>query len=167
MACRMLSVAAIVPAPLTKPVNTFVITVALGTVAALPTEVTSPVKFALVVTLPEVKPRAVPVKLVAIPDAGVPKAGATRVLLLKVSAPAKVASVPVVGNVTFVAPVAVNVVAKDPDVTKELPSAKVNVADVKGAVNVTLLTLVAVATPKTGVTKVGAVSITNLEPVPV
>ena len=53
---------------------------------ALPTEVMGPVKLALVVTLPAVKPAAVPVRLVATPDAGVPKAGATNVLLLKVAA---------------------------------------------------------------------------------
>src|SRR3989338_3540710 len=42
---------------------------------ALPTEVMGTVKLALVVTLPAVKPAAVPVRLVATPDAGVPKAG--------------------------------------------------------------------------------------------
>ena len=41
------------------------------------------------------------------------------VLLVSVSAPARVASVPVVGKVTFVAPVAVNVSAKAPEVVKE------------------------------------------------
>ena len=43
--------------------------------AAFPTEVTWPVKLALVVTFPAVNPEAVPVKLVATPDAGVPSAG--------------------------------------------------------------------------------------------
>ena len=38
-----------------------------------------------------------------------PNTGATNVLLDKVSVPAKVANVPVVGRVTFVVPVAVNV----------------------------------------------------------
>jgi hypothetical protein len=47
------------------------------------------------------------------------------------------------------------------------PFAIVKVAEVVGAVIVTLLTLVAVATPIVGVTKVGLVSITNLLPVPV
>jgi hypothetical protein len=48
-------------------------------VAALPELVTSPVKFALVVTLPAVRPEAVPVTLVMTPDAGVPRAGVTNV----------------------------------------------------------------------------------------
>ncbi|MDO9155318.1 MAG: hypothetical protein Q7U17_00500, partial [Sediminibacterium sp.] len=39
-------------------------------------------------------------------------------LLVKVSVPANVESVPVVGKVTFVAPVEVSVVAKDPAVVK-------------------------------------------------
>ena len=47
------------------------------------------------------------------------------------------------------------------------PSAMVRVDPFAGAVIVTLLTLVAVATPIVGVTKVGLVSITNLLPVPV
>ena len=48
-----------------------------------------------------------------------------------------------------------------------LPSAIVKVEAFVGAVIVTLFTLVAVATPIVGVTKVGLVSITNLLPVPV
>jgi hypothetical protein len=48
-----------------------------------------------------------------------------------------------------------------------LPSAIVKVDEFAGAVIVTLFTLVAVATPIVGVTKVGLVSITNLLPVPV
>ena len=50
---------------------------------------------------------------------------------------------------------------------KVFPSAMVNVADVVGVVIATLLRLIAVATPNVGVTKVGLVSITNLDPVPV
>ena len=53
--------------------------------AALPTEVTAPVRLAFVVTFPAVKPEAVPVRLVATPEAGVPSAGATRVLFVSVS----------------------------------------------------------------------------------
>ena len=54
------------------------------------------------------------VQLAKLPDAGVPSAGVVRVglvsvLLVSVSAPASVASVPVVGNVTLVAPVNVRV----------------------------------------------------------
>lgn len=46
---------------------------------AFPTEVTAPVKLALVVTLPAVKPAAVPVIFVPIRAEGVPNAGVTRV----------------------------------------------------------------------------------------
>ena len=42
-----------------------------------PVDTTAPVKFALVVTLPAVKPAAVPVKLVATPADGVPMFGVT------------------------------------------------------------------------------------------
>lgn len=51
IACRIVSVAATVPAPVTYPVNTFPITAELVSVAALPTDVTSPVRFAFVVTV--------------------------------------------------------------------------------------------------------------------
>ena len=66
-----------------------------------------------------------PDALVNIPDAGVPKFGLVKVglvnvLLVKVSVPAKVANVPVVGSVTFVAAVEVRVVAKAPEVVKLL-----------------------------------------------
>jgi len=46
---------------------------------ALPTEVTAPVKFAFVVTLPAVRPEAVPVMFVPTKAEGVPSAGVTRV----------------------------------------------------------------------------------------
>lgn len=39
----------------------------------------TPVRFAFVVTFPAVSPAAVPVRLVATPDAGVPSAGAVKV----------------------------------------------------------------------------------------
>jgi hypothetical protein len=45
----------------------------------LPDDVIGPVRLALVVTFPAVKPEAVPVRLVATPEAGVPKAGVTKV----------------------------------------------------------------------------------------
>ena len=76
------------------------ITAAFVKVVALPIDVTSPVKFAFVITDPAVKPAAVPVTLVITPDAGVPRAGVTKVLLVKVSVPSKVASVPANGSVT-------------------------------------------------------------------
>jgi hypothetical protein len=86
--------------------------------------------------------------------------------LVNVSDPAKVAKVPVVGKVTFVVAVAVKVVEYAPLVASVDPSTKVKVADVAGAVNISLLTLVAVATPIVGVTNVGEVANTN-EPEPV
>ena len=46
---------------------------------AFPTEVMGPVRLALVVTFPAVNPDAVPVTLVITPEAGVPRAGVTRV----------------------------------------------------------------------------------------
>ena len=63
-----------------------------------------------------------PVRFVATPLAGVPNAGATNVLLESVSVPARVARVPVVGNVTDVFAVVVSVVVNAPDVVNEPPS---------------------------------------------
>src|SRR3989344_3659255 len=61
---------------------------------ALPTEVIGPVKLALVVTLPAVRPAAVPVMLVPTRAEGVPRAGVTKVgLLAKTKAPLPVSSV--------------------------------------------------------------------------
>jgi hypothetical protein len=48
--------------------------------------------------------------------------------LLSVSVPPKVANVPVVGRVTFVAAIEVKVVSNAPAVIKELPPTKANVA---------------------------------------
>lgn len=50
--------------------------------AALPTLVIAPVRLAFVVTCPAVSPAAVPVKLVATPDTGVPSIGDTKVGLV-------------------------------------------------------------------------------------
>ena len=77
-----------------------------------------------------------------------------------------VVKVPAVGNVTFVAAVVVRVKLFAPEVTKVDPSTNVKVDPVAGPVKVTLLILVAVATPKTGVTRVGVLANT-LAPVPV
>jgi len=60
--------------------------------AALPTEVTIPVRLALVVTLPAVRPDAVPVMLVptrveGVPRSGVVKTGEVKVLLVSVCVP--------------------------------------------------------------------------------
>src|SRR6185295_10753403 len=61
--------------------------------AALPTEVTIPVRLALVVTFPAVSPAAVPVTLVITPDVGVPKIGAMNVgVLLNTNRPDPVSS---------------------------------------------------------------------------
>ena len=80
--------------------------------------------------------------------------------------PARVAKVPVVGNVTLVAAVAVRVVLNAPEVARVEPSTSVRVDPVAGAVTVTLLTVVAVAAPIVGVTNVGLVAKT-LAPLPV
>ena len=66
----------------------------------------------------------------------------------------------------MVAAVVVSVRPKAPAVVRVEPSANAKVAEVAGAVKATLLILVAVATPKTGVTRVGDVANT-LTPVPV
>jgi hypothetical protein len=132
-----------------------------------------------------------PVQLVRVPDEGVPKAGVTRVGdVANTKAPLPVSSeitpsnseeevaantlsllpvvvkVPAVGNVTLVAAVVVSVNPKAPTVVRVEPSANAKVAEVAGAVKATLLILVAVATPNTGVTRVGDVANT-LTPVPV
>ena len=90
----MVSVAATVPAPETYPVNTLPITAEFVTVAAFPTEVTSPVKLAFVVTFPAVNPAAVPVMFVPTSADGVPSAGVTNVgLVANTAAPVPVSSV--------------------------------------------------------------------------
>jgi hypothetical protein len=61
------------------------------------------------------------------------------------------------GSVALVVPVVVNVNAFAPDVISELPSTNVSVADVVGAVMVTLLIDVAVATPSVGVVNDGEI----------
>jgi hypothetical protein len=66
----------------------------------------------------------------------------------------------------LVAAVVVRVRLKAPAVARVEPSANVKVAAVAGAVNATLLILVAVATPNTGVTSVGVLAKT-LAPLPV
>ena len=61
---------------------------------ALPTEVTAPVKLALVMAEPAVKPTAVPVAFVATKNVGVPKSGATKTgALANTKAPVPVSSV--------------------------------------------------------------------------
>ena len=132
-----------------------------------------------------------PVQLVRVPEEGVPKAGVTRTgdvantkAPLPVSSDIRVANckevvaaktlrllpvvvkVPAVGNVTLVVAVVVKVKLCPPEVAKVELFARVSVATVAGAVKATLLILVAVATPKTGVTRVGVLANTKA-PVPV
>jgi len=132
-----------------------------------------------------------PVQLVRVPEVGVPNNGVVRdgdVANTKRPLPVSseitpanseelvaanilsllpvVVKVPAVGNVTLVAAVVVRVKLFAPEVTRVDPSANVSVAAVAGAVKATLLILVAVATPKTGVINVGVLANT-LTPVPV
>ena len=132
-----------------------------------------------------------PVQLVRVPEVGVPSNGVVRVgEVANTKSPVPVSSditpanseedvaaktlsllpvvvnVPAVGNVTLVAAVVVSVKLKAPTVASVELSANVNVAAVAGAVNATLFILVAVATPKTGVIRVGVLANT-FTPVPV
>ena len=70
------------------PSANFAIPIALSAMAvAFPDEVTTPVRFALVVTVPAVRLDAVPDALVATKAEGVPRAGVTRVGLVANTAP--------------------------------------------------------------------------------
>jgi len=89
-----------------------------------------------------------PVAFVSVNDDGVPRLGVTSVgdvantMLPEpvVELPSAV-TVPLVGSVSAVVPVVVNVVEYAPDVIRLDPSASVSVAPVAGAVKVSLLTL--------------------------
>ena len=100
---------------------------------------------------------------VAAPNVGVVIVGDVNVLFVKVSLPANVTNVPVVGKVILVAPVDTNVVSNAPDCTtlpsvvKVVPFANVKVPVVVDIV--ILLILVAVATPNVGVVIVGDVNV--------
>ena len=100
---------------------------------------------------------------VAAPRLGVVNVGDVNVLFVRVSVPANVANVPVVGKVTLVAADETNVVAKAPDcaklpaVDKVEPFANVNVPLLLDIV--ILLIVVAVAAPRVGVVNVGAVKV--------
>jgi len=132
-----------------------------------------------------------PVQLVRVPEPGVPNTGVMKVgVLLKTNRPLPLSSditpansaevvaantlsllpvvvkVPAVGNVTLVVAVVVKVKLCPPEVAKVELFARVSVAAVAGAVKATLLILVAVATPNTGVTRVGVLANTK-DPVPV
>jgi hypothetical protein len=130
--------------------------VKLPSEVALPTEVTAPVKLAFVVTFPAVKPAAVPVTLVIIPDAGVPRAGVTSVgLVANTAAPVPVSSVKAAARL------ALEGVARK--VATPVPKPLMPVATGKP---VAFVSVPEVGVPKIGVTKVGLVAKTNA-PVPV
>ena len=116
-----------------EPVTPAVATVAK--VVAFPTEVTSPVRLALVVTLPAVRPEAVPVTFVIIPEAGVPKAGAVitglvSVLLVSVSVVSLPTRVVVASGKVITRPVVatasskVTALAELPELRKRMPLLK-------------------------------------------
>ena len=86
--------------------------------------------------------------------------GVVIVLFVNVSVPAKVANVPVVGNVIFVAAVLVNVEAKPPDITNEALFGIVNVPALP--VIVKPLIVVAVAAPNIGVVNEGDTRFANV-----
>lgn len=136
---------------------------------ALPDEVTAPVKLALVVTLPAVKPEAVPVMLVPTKADGVPKAGVTNVgevantkapePVSSVTAAAKLADEGVPKKVATPAPKLV--IPVPPLATGNVPVTPV----VKGR-PVAFVSVTLVGVPRIGVTSVGLVAKTR-EPVPV
>jgi hypothetical protein len=135
--------------------------------AALPTEVTAPVRFALVVTLPAVKLAAVPVMFVPIKDVGVPKAGVTRVgLVANTFAPDPVSSVSAVASCKEVndpSDAALPTLVTAPvrfALVVTLPAVKL------AAVPVMFVPIKDVGVPSAGVTKTGLVANT-LAPDPV
>jgi hypothetical protein len=123
---------------------------------ALPTEVTAPVKFALVVTLPAVKPEAVPVMFVPTNALGVPNAGVTKVgLVAKTNDPVPVSSV------TAEIRLALDGVPKKVATPVPRPETPVLIGRPVALVKVPL-----VGVPRMGVTRVGEVANTK-EPEPV
>jgi hypothetical protein len=123
---------------------------------ALPTDVTAPVKLALVVTLPAVKPAAVPVMLVPTNADGVPKAGVTRVgEVANTRAPEPVSSV------TAVAKLAEDGVARNVATPVPRPDTPVEIGR-----PVAFVKTPDAGVPRAGVTKVGEVANTA-EPLPV
>jgi hypothetical protein len=118
---------------------------------ALPTEVTAPVKLALVVTLPAVKPEAVPVIFVPTSAEGVPNAGVTKVgLVANTKAPLPVSSV------TAEIRLADDGVAKKVATPAPRPDTPVLIGRPVALVKVPL-----VGVPRIGVTRVGDVANTN------
>jgi hypothetical protein len=123
---------------------------------ALPTEVTAPVKLALVVTLPAVKPEAVPVIFVPTKADGVPKAGVTKVgLVANTKEPVPVSSV------TAEIKLADDGVPKNVATPVPKPLTPVEIGR-----PVMLVATPEAGVPKAGVTRVGLFDRTT-EPVPV
>jgi hypothetical protein len=123
---------------------------------ALPTEVTAPVKLAFVVTLPAVRPDAVPVIFVPTKADGVPNAGVTNVgLVAKTKDPVPVSSV--TADIRF----AELGVARKVATPVPRPETPVLIGRPVAFVKVPLA-----GVPRTGVTRVGDVANTNApEPV--
>lgn len=103
-----------------------------------------------------VKTKLFIVVAVAIPKVGDVRIGAVSLLFVSVSVLFRVASVPVVGTVTFVAPLNVNVEEYAPAVLNELLFARANVAVFDGAEIIILLIVVAIASPRFGLESKGA-----------
>jgi len=123
---------------------------------ALPTDVTAPVKLALVVTLPAVRPAAVPVMFVPTSAEGVPKAGVTSVgLVANTNAPVPVSSV------TAAARFALEGVARKVATPEPRPLTPVEIGRPVAFVKVALD-----GVPRAGVTSVGLLANTKA-PVPV
>jgi len=123
---------------------------------ALPVEVIAPVKLAFVVTLPAVKPEAVPVIFVPTNALGVPRAGVTRVgLVAKTNDPVPVSSV--TAEIRF----ALDGVPRKVATPVPRPETPVLIGKPVAFVKVPL-----VGVPRIGVTRVGEVAKTN-EPEPV
>ena len=115
---------------------------------ALPTEVTAPVRLAFVVTLPAVRPAAVPVMFVPTSAEGVPRAGVTKVgEVANTNAPEPVSSV------TAAARLAEDGVAKNVATPEARPLTPVEIGKPVAFVNVALE-----GVPRAGVTRVGLVA---------
>jgi len=118
---------------------------------AFPTEVTAPVKLAFVVTLPAVRPEAVPVMFVPTNALGVPKAGVTKVgEVANTAAPLPVSSVKAAAKFALLG------VAKKVATPVPNPDTPVLIGKPVAFVKVPL-----VGVPRMGVTRVGDVANTK------
>jgi len=136
---------------------------------ALPVDVTAPVRLALVVTLPAVKPDAVPVMFVPTSADGVPSAGVTNVgELAKTSAPVPVSSVTAAARLAddgvpshVATPVPNDVMPVPPRATLSVPVVPATIGKPVALVKTPLA-----GVPRAGVTSVGELAKTSA-PVPV